>query len=256
MKLDNVYSGVGVLHKSMIKFASLRVSGIPLLALCLISAASVAGVFDPAWRGDAKTVYTLWDNWTYQLDTSGNFIFTPDIANYGEGTRTAVDPQAVQLAAPVSGPPVEVLGSFDSRYNVLKLNKQGMYINLPNFPEGDYLLLHFEISYYTAYADFTGFYVTGLSDGGVLPGYDEEFIAPKLVNSVQNGNWVTEAYEFTMDPNPTWENLEIVFSHYPALAQDSDAPYIDYFSFDTIVVPEPTSVILLALGAFLIWRKN
>lgn len=237
------------------KMTSRNFCGIPLFAFYLISAASMAGLLDPVWRGREKTVYAKWENWAYQTDASGNFFFDPDVKNFGEGVMSSVIPQAVQWAAQVTGPPIQVLGSYDSHLNVLKLNKPGLYVNLPNFLEGEYVLLQFEICYYSEYADYSGFIVTGLTQDGILPGYNETFILPQLIDSRENGQWITEVYQFTITPNPLWENIVITFDHYPDTPQALDAPYIDYFSFDTICVPEPASMVLLALGAFLIRRK-
>jgi len=223
----------------------------------LIAVPAFASVFEPSWRGDENTVYAEWVDWI-DSSPSDNYVFNADSKHYGAGIGITFHPQAVQLEAPVTGPPVEVLSTFEGHTNVLKVNQDGLYVTLPNFlaPEADHLLLRFEITYYIAYASFDGLIVTALGPQGPLPGYDNTFIVPDLVKSTQDDDWLTELYEFTIAPNPRSENIEIRFNSYPDSPQDPEAPYIDAFSFDTICVPEPSSLILIALGGMLLPRRR
>ncbi len=231
-----------------------------LLAVSLFAVAvSSAALFEPYWHGRERTVYAEWNDWDYTLDGSGNYKFNPDPILFGEGSRSSVPAQAVQLGAPVTGPPVQVLAAFDSRNDVLKVNKSGMYVNLPNFLEGDYTKVHFEISYYNLFSDFSGLTVTAMTTGGVpLPEYNGVLLASQPVSFQQEGNWITAAYEFDMEPSPLWENFVIEFNHYPTTPQDIGAAYIDYFIFETmaVVVPEPATLAVLAAGAVLIRRRK
>jgi hypothetical protein len=227
------------------------------LFTCLaISVTSWASVFAPGWRGADKTVYVEWDTWTYRTTYPGDLIFTPDLTGFGAGTRKSFAPQAVQLAAPVTGGAAEILSTYNNRPGVLKLNTEGLYVNLPNFLPGEqYTRLRFEICYDDTYASFADFQVWGLTDTGAIPGYDGVYINPLLVKNSRDGAWVTEVYEFVIKPSPQWETVFIRFDHYPTSPQDLDAPYIDYLSVDTLCAPEPASLLLLALGTVFL-RKS
>lgn len=237
------------------KFPVTGLISIFLIAIGSFSAVSSAGEFTPLWRGMDLTVYAEWSEWNYTVDGHGNFRFSPDDLNFGAGARSPVTPRAVQLAAPISGSPVEVLSRYNSRNHVLKLNDSGLYVELPNFQEGTSTRVRFEICYSAEFAGFSGFTVSAMTKDGILPGYNSVFLTPDPVQSKQENGWTTAVYEFTIEPSPWWENLTLEFDHYPDYPDDPDAPYVDSFSFDTICVPEPASVALLTLGAFLIRRK-
>ncbi len=53
--------------------------------------------------------------------------------------------------------------------------------------------------------------------------------------------WVTEVLKFRLEPNPPWEILTMgEFISYPA--------YVDQVVIDTICIPEPGTLVLLAVG--------
>ena len=241
---------------SKIKRKCRPLSWLPLLALLLLSVPTFSSVFAPDWRGDEKTVYAEWANWGYTNNLAGDYLFNPDLKSYGAGVRTSINPQAVQLSSLLTGNPVQVLSMFDNHSNVLKLNDDGLYVNLPNFTDDEHTLVRFEISYYTQFSQFSGFNVWAMSSSGTLPGYNGNLIVPQLVESSTSGFWKTAVYEFTITPSPRWENLVLNFSHYPAVPYDIDCPYIDSFSFDTICIPEPATVMLLAMGGLFLRKRR
>lgn len=227
------------------------------VACLMMSVPAWAGVFGPEWRTDDKTVYAEWDTWAYTKNYAGDFIFTPDDTGFGLGTRKSFSPQAVQLAAPISGDAAAILSAYNNRQGVLKLNTEGLYVNLPNFLVGEeYTRVRFEISYDDTYASFAGFQVYGLTDTGTLPGYDGIYITPPSIQNSRDGAWITEVYEFTIQPSPQWETIIILFDHYPDAPQDMDSPFIDYFSFDTICVPEPATLLFMVLGTVFLRRSS
>ncbi|HPY76902.1 MAG TPA: hypothetical protein PLQ45_03580 [Anaerohalosphaeraceae bacterium] len=229
-----------------------------LFTFLALSVPSWASVFAPDWRGEDKTVYAEWDNWVPAATYPGDLTFYCDYKEFGAGARKTFTPHIVQFAAQISGQPAETLAAYDNRLNVLKLNTEGLYVSLPNFLEGEqYTRVRFEICYLDTYASFADFQIWGLMDSGSLPGYDDgPIISPAPVQSVRDGSWVTEVYEFVIQPSPLWETIFLRFDHYPTSPQNPDAPYIDYLSVDTICVPEPTGVLLLAAGALFLRRSG
>lgn len=227
-----------------------------LLVLGGVGNSSFSGVFSPSWRGQEKTVYAEWDNWNGRTLDSGEMIFTPDSAIFGPGSRKNITVRAVQESF-LLGSPAQVFSDYLDHSNVLKLNTDGLIFTVPNFVDGaKYTLLRLEICYESTYASFAGLQVWGLTEAGAIPGYNGLFITPGPLVSVSQSGWRTEVYEFTIEPSPEWESIGLGFSHYPPLPTAMDAPYIDYLSIDTICIPEPSGLLLLAAGAVFLSRSR
>lgn len=227
-----------------------------LLLLGGVSNSSFSGVFSPSWRGQEKTVYAEWDKWNGRTLDSGDMIFTPDKIGFGSGARKNITVRAFQESS-LLGSPAQVFSDYLSHSDVLKLNTDGLVFTLPNFvDEAQYTLLRLEICYESAYASLAGFQVWGLTESGPISGYNGVFITSGPLVSVSQDGWRTEVYEFTIEPSPEWEYIGLVFSHYPALPTSMDAPYIDYLSIDTICIPEPAGLFLLAAGAAFLSRAR
>ncbi len=225
------------------------VSFFALFVFLTVGVSAFSSVFEPVWRGSEKSVFAEWGSWNNRTLVSGDMLFSPDLTGFGEGTRKSIAVQAFQEGYYL-GEPAQVLGEYSGRQNVLKLNTNGLYITLPNFMAGEkYTLVHFVITYEDTFASFAGFRVTGMTDEGVIPAYNDVVIAPQPLQSIRQDHWLTEVYEFTIEPSPQWETFYLLFTHYPSYPYLSDAPYIDSFSFDTICIPEPSGLILLTLGA-------
>lgn len=225
-----------------------------VLALLAVTSSAFSGVFGPSWRGTDKTVYAEWESWSSRTLPSGDMLFAPDLTVLGAGSAKAIPIQAFQEGY-YEGPAVQVLSEHGGRLNVLKLNTDGLYVTLPNFVQGEqYTLIRFEITYDDTASSFAGFRVAGMTDEGVLPNYNDVLISPQRVEQVRQANWLTEVYEFTMEPSPQWETFYLLFTHYPDHPQGTDAPYIDSFSFDTICLPEPSGLLLLTAGAAFLGR--
>ncbi len=75
----------------------------------------------------------------------------------------------------------------------------------------------------------------------VLPGVPTVSTAPDA-----NG-WVTSAYDFTLQPNPWSEKIEVRFS---------DTAMLDQVVIDTICTPEPTALALLVVGGLTALRRR
>ena len=60
--------------------------------------------------------------------------------------------------------------------------------------------------------------------------------------------WFTGVYEFYLFPNPPMEVIGLKFDRYPA--------YVDQVVIDTWCVPEPATMILLAVGAAVVMRPQ
>lgn len=236
-------------------FKTKKVSFFGLLAFLLASPLTFSGVLEPSWRGSEKTVYAEWESWDARIFPSGDWYFTADRTSFGAGARKSISVQAVQEGYYL-GAAAQVFDEYLGRLDVLKVNTAGLYVTLPNFLDGEqYTLVRFEISYIDISASFAGFRVTAMTDAGVLPGYKDALIKPQRLASVREGPWLTEVYEFVIKPSPQWETFYLLFSHYPDYPHLLDAPFIDYFSFDTICVPEP-SVLFLLTASFLLTRTR
>lgn len=227
-----------------------------LFFLLFFSSASrsvFSSVWPPSWRGTDKTVYAEWDTWSGRTLPSGDMIFDPDWTGFGAGEMKNISIQAIQEGSYL-GASAEVLSEYHGRQNVLKLNTDGLYVTVPNCLAGEYTLVRFEITYDDTFAAFAGLKLTAMTDQGALPGYNNVPVALQQIQRLRQDTWLTEVYEFVIDPSPEWEIFYLLFTHYPAYPLWVDAPYIDSFSFDTICIPEPSGLLFLTAGAAFLAR--
>ena len=92
----------------------------------------------------------------------------------------------------------------------------------------------------------------------VIAGYDGitfPFHVPAdLVAITEPPGWVTAAYEFAFEPNPAWEEIYLKFDWISDPAPGG--AYVDQVVIDTLCIPEPMTVGLLALGALGLIRRR
>ena len=116
-------------------------------------------------------------------------------------------------------------------------------LDIPNTDNTDpetYKIVQLQMTYSVTggpYANLRFFANGGLSD----------YIVP--VSTVDLGNdWMSSVWEFTIEPNPEYELI--------SLAPYECTMYIDEIVVDTICVPEPATLCLLAFGGFMLRRKR
>jgi len=227
------------------------------VAMFVISGIVVADdLFPPDWRGDARTVTAEWDSWD-----SGASLPNPDQWSSGAGQLSTTESPYAILAS--DG--IDYLSTYEGRSDVLHLYEfdEGFFpmlgFRLPNFPDGDSKTVRVQVTYWPddggneAWLANDFLVLAGmdpLNPENTLPGYgiNDDPIEATYIDEAENGGWVTETYEFTITPNPAWEEIWFGFEEYPA--------YVDQVVIDTICVPEPATLLLLSLGGLVLRRRK
>jgi len=78
-------------------------------------------------------------------------------------------------------------------------------------------------------------------------------IPANLVAITDPPGWVTAAYEFTIEPNPLWEEIYLKFEFSP---NPTPAAYVDQVVIDTWCIPEPATLGLLFVGGLALVRRR
>ncbi|RKY06419.1 MAG: hypothetical protein DRP56_07445 [Planctomycetota bacterium] len=227
-----------------------------MIAIFVISGVVVADdLFPPDWRGDARTVTAEWDSWA-PIDPVSN----PDQWSFGTG-QFAMDVPFAML----NPDGIDLLSTYEGRSDVLHLHEYGegylpgLGFHLPNFIGGDYKTVRVQVTYWPdefgndAWLSNDFFVLAGmdpLNPDNTLPGYgiNDDPIAATWIDEQENGGWLTETYEFTITPNPAWEDIWFGFEEYPA--------YVDQVVIDTICIPEPATLLLLSLGGLALRKRK
>jgi hypothetical protein len=228
-----------------------RVAGVVVLTnICLAGMAIADDLpqFRPDWRGAAGSTYQQWE-------FSDND--SPDPAEIHTYNCTG------QLTHPtaVFAPGVSWGVQFGGRNGVRTIDadtNESITLEIDNCnPVNPYKEVWMQVTYFLG--DFSGSYpyeeplidvlaggaaVTDLSDRN-----DSEVVH---VTEPYYGSWVCRLYKFRIEPNPTEEQILI---SPPTQAQNNQSK-IDQVVVDTICVPEPATLGLLALGGFALIRRR
>ena len=202
----------------------------------------------PDWRGEPGTTWSVWDDWAQYPGPMPPDAFTANPAGVASPYATADPDSAFLLDSWTDG-----LG--ENRWNVLHIvgdDELGFHLDNydRNFPEK---LVRIQISHDSDHARPLAFNVLLGYDGVTFPIH----VPADLVAVTEPPGWVTAAYEFSVEPNPQWEEIYLKFDWDPA--HDPSA-YVDQVVIDTWCIPEPSTLVLLSAGAVGLlacaWRRR
>lgn len=209
-----------------------------LIAIAVVGLVSPAVLADdlnpPPWaRGTEYTTYQAWDAWTNGV----NGVY--------EAEDFFTSPNALENPW-IYAPGGSLWGDYDGRDALVIADENPIEIWLPNWPEDQdrYKEVYLQIVWHW--------------DGGIdIPelawpvGYSPDI----LVQAQPLGdNWFYEQYHWLIDDfNPDFELITI-----QAVGAMRSAPnlIIDQIIVDTICAPEPATLSLFALGAFVLIRRR
>ncbi len=206
--------------------------GVLVIVALLAPAAMAEYLNQPPWQGTGG--FETYQGWEFDTDLAAT---TVDNA-YGVPT----------LDADTNGAWVS---EFEGRTGLFYFDGWTDYpeIGIPNADNANPRKeIWLQITYF-AWDGFPGmnYYIDGW--GGEGTGFAGPGVAPQIVESTANGDWVYEAIHWYIEPNPEGETITLESSF-------GEDMYIDQLHVDTICIPEPASLGLLALGGLAVLRRR
>lgn len=201
-----------------------------------------AGLSMPEWIGGPGTVHAEWSRWD-----AAEGVFMPD-------TWSAAEVSALSLPDAPDALVYEdawFLNALDGRDGVMMLKGLGysnMDFFIPNYKDGILKEIRFEITYQASgYSPILGLeaYVgqTPLTSGILGP-----YFAGR---QAEEGSWMTEAYRFVIASCCDYEFVTLGFG-----CSGDTAIAVDRVVIDTVCIPEPATVGILALGGMVLIRRK
>ncbi len=206
-------------------------------------------VMPPPWGGMLNSQWAEWDTW--------NGGMAGDIPS----DIFSANPQT--LGPPVARSSGQYLGQFQGRLDVIEMNQHDdLTFMLDNFddpnPEKRIWLqvtywIGLEMTPETSFFGVNLWLPSSPTDPIFVPAFPG---SPNFITRVEHidditrelTGWATDVYEFIIQPNPDWEQIGLKFDAYPA--------YVDQVVIDTICVPEPATMGMLAIGAGMFVRRR
>jgi hypothetical protein len=196
-----------------------------LVLVCVAVAGVVAAVADdlypPPWRGQPGSTWAEWEFSTPNPNPAPDFGFNP----YGTPT-TQVYPGVGQ----------QWWSELNGRFGVWPLSGEGWF-TIPNRPE--------PLPYKDIYIQLT-WEPQAPGNRPLIEVTAPQSVPGTLVSEIPlNGLWKHSIYTIRLYPNPAWETILV-----------TGGIDMDQLVIDTICIPEPATVGLLALGALVAIRRR
>jgi hypothetical protein len=85
--------------------------------------------------------------------------------------------------------------------------------------------------------------------GDETTGWAGNGVEATVLQTTASGAWIYEAFHWYIEPNPAAETITLASSYYEDI-------YIDQIHVDTICVPEPATLSLLALAGLMVVKRR
>ncbi len=201
-----------------------------LVLMCLAMASALAApaaaddLTEPPWqRGTEDTTYAHWNSW---FNLGG-----------GEYVGDAAFPYDREPTIPIGN--TSVLPDHGGRFDVLLVDEP-LVIQIPNVDMDRPLKdIYLQITWW----------LSGIPEikETVPPASSIEVVESQLLENL----WVHTRWHITIEPNPDYEEIILVPD-----AQVALPVLIDQIVVDTICVPEPTTMALLAVGGLAVLKRR
>ncbi len=220
-------------------FKTLSISIVVFVLIFLSSAALADDLFGPDWAEEPGSQFWEWDTWEgfpgpmspdggHSIPLPGVPDVAPPWASTGENDATLY-PQMLDRDWVVQ---VEI--------------DDDLIFHLDNYDiANEQKLVRVQITYWSQAGtpgSPSGFNVWTDQGGPVF------FPAVEAESYYHTDGWVTKAYDFTLEPNPEWEDIGLKFNNYPE--------YVDQVVIDTWCVPEPATLGLMLVGSLALLRRR
>ncbi|MDY6950392.1 MAG: VPLPA-CTERM sorting domain-containing protein [Thermodesulfobacteriota bacterium] len=186
--------------------------------------------FEPDWRGVTGSLTAEWDLW----ESNGDEGFKPDTGAFETWPAAGISEPYIEVA---NGVAFEIAGT----HLLIDSDPWVFYIDADNFDTANPLKeVRLQVTWMNGTLADTSFNFT---DFGGTNSLNWEQI--NYVGSQQDGDWITEAWDFAIYPNPEEERIWVTF----APDDEVSSILIDQVVLDTIcTVPIPTGIWLLGSG--------